>query len=269
MDGETLRAVAAVHPEAFARALADAVRGFTRRNPAPRALPFFGFDHPEGCGSRLLDRLSDLGIFRFYERVLDLGPGLGGPARWLARRRGCRVVSVSDEVHPLRAAAWLNRRAHLEAQVVVARTRTNALPFPAGTFTHAWSVERLHRHADKGAVLREVFRAVRPGGQVAIQDWMVCDADARGLPGRFEPLDAFLAGLLRAGFVEVRGGFVDDLREGDDALGEILAERLARALAGSLETADVVAERERRRETAEARRLGRLRLAQVFAARPS
>ncbi|HUE38324.1 MAG TPA: class I SAM-dependent methyltransferase, partial [Candidatus Binatia bacterium] len=169
---DLLRPYAVASPRRYAAALATATNEITRRAPAPRDLPFFGLDHPHGTRARRLDRLSELGIFRVYERVLDLGAGLGGPARWLARRRGCSVVSFDRSVERAAASRLLVRRAHLQGSVRVSVAALDRLPVASHAFTHAWSVEALQPEIDKPAVVAELFRAVRPGGHVALQEWV-------------------------------------------------------------------------------------------------
>jgi SAM-dependent methyltransferase len=254
-----LEAFAHAAPERVARAIADATNELTRRNPAPRDFPFFALDHGEGSGGKLLDRLSELGIFRFYEHVLDLACGLGGPARWLARRRGCSVVTVSERIEEARASRLLVERAHLAAAVRVAVSWFAAVPAADGAFTHAWAIESLGARTDLTAVVAELHRVVRPGGHVAIQEWVSGSAD------RFtEPLRA-------AGFRGVRTVIVTELRETESTVGSLARER-AEELAGEPAAAA------REQLDAEAKRLaahraasdgGEIALVHVFAQKPA
>ena len=255
-------------PERLAGALAEATNEITRRTPAPRDLPFFGLDHPEGCGGNLLDRLSELGIFRFYERVLDLGRGLGGPGRWLARRRGCEIVSVAERLDFARASRLLVRRSYLESAVGIVSAPFARIPAADASFTHAWSVESLGEAAEKPAIFAEIHRVVRPGGHVALQEWLPA---ARSRQEGEDSVDAYTGGLRAAGFVRPRASEVTDLRERDSAITEILRERVE-ALAGDPSTlAGPAWEAESARQAARARAIaeGRLVLVQVFAQKPS
>lgn len=115
----------------------------------------------------VLESLSDPGIFRKYELVLLLGNDYGGVARWLATRLGCRMVSVGTEVEVQRRARDLNGRVHLDHQVQFIAARAEALPLRDRSFTHAWILRRpdeIDQHTMAAA-----FRALRPGGHVAIQ----------------------------------------------------------------------------------------------------
>lgn len=272
MDKARLKAYALLRPGRYAAAVAGVVKEISRRSPAPRAQPFFGLDLPEGCGSQLLDRLSELGIFRVYERVLEIGSALGGASRWLFHRRGCRVVGVDPMVGVVAGSGVLTRRAHAEGRVCAVVAALDRLPVEGGAFTHVWSVESLHRENAKAAVLRETFRALRPGGFVAVQDWMATAGGSSSGPWWYEPLSAYVEAIRAAGFTEIAASEVMDLREEDSAVAEIAWERLGEILGEALPSADrrvlddlssAFSERE------EAAREGRLRLHQVFGRKPA
>jgi len=261
---DRLHPYALAAPRRYAAALAAATNEITRRTPAPRDLPYFAQDHPEGTRAKRLDRLSELGIFRIYEHVLDLSAGLGGPARWLARRRGCSVVSFDRSPERAAASRLLVRRAHLDAAVRIGVAELERLPVQDGSFTHAWSVESLHAEPDKPSIVAELFRAVRPGGHVALQEW------AGTAPG-YEPFEVFGDALRDAGFRDVRCEAADALREEESAIGAIVRARLAELL-----DEPRGAEREaieNARATLGARSVaiaeGRLSLVQIFARKPS
>ena len=271
MDKPLLRAYSFLRPRRYAATVAEVVKEISARSPAPRALPFFGLDLPEGCGSTLLDRLSDLGIFRVYERVLEIGCGLGGASRWLARHRGCRVVGVTPAFATAAGANVLTRRAHAEERVSTAVAPLQQLPLEPGACTHVWSVESLHRETAKAAILREAFRTLRPGGYVAVQDWMLADGAVAPKGGCFEPLSAYVEALRTSGFIEITAVEGTQLREEDSAIAEIAWERLGEVMGetapaerralGALSAA--LSDRE------EAVREGRLRLHQVFGRKPA
>jgi SAM-dependent methyltransferase len=265
---DRLRVYARFAPRRYAVALAAATNDTTRRTPAPRDLPFFGQDHPAGTRGTRLERLSELGIFRFYERVLDLDAGLGGPARWLARRRGCSVVSFGRTVEHVAASRLLVRRAHLDGAVRVGVAAFDRLPVASGSFTHAWSVEALCGESEKAPVLAELFRAVRPGGHVALQEWT-----AGSVPDVADGTEtqALVGALRAAGFCDVRCEPADTLADAETAIGEIVRERLAELL-GEPSAGEVSAFEAARREIA-AHELAvaerRLALVHVFARKPA
>lgn len=270
MNASLLRAYALASPRRFAAAVAAATNEITRRSPAPRDLPFFGLDHSAGTGSKLLDRLSELGIFRIYERVLDLSAGLGGPARWLARRRGCHVFSFDRDRERAAASRLLVRRAHLDAAVTVGVARFASLAVPSDAFTHAWSVEALRAEERKQPVFDELFRVVRAGGHVAVQEWVRTKAAPALSLGRYDAAEAYVGGLRDAGFLDVRASEAGDLREEESAITEIVWERVGEVIgeARPAERRAVSKAAAALEERAEAVSDGRLSLAQIFARKP-
>lgn len=104
--------------------------------------------------------------------VLDVCAGLGGPARVLAHRLGVSVTGV-DLTHSRCAAGnRLSALVRLSPRVRLVRADAQTLPFRARAFDAAVSQEGLLHVPDKGAVLAEVARVLRPGGRFAFSDWV-------------------------------------------------------------------------------------------------
>jgi SAM-dependent methyltransferase len=245
----------AASPRVVAEALASVVNEVTRRTPAPRDFPYFGLDHPAGATADRLERLSELGIFRFYERVLDLAAGLGGPARWLARRHGCTVLSIDRSRVRAAASRLLVRRAHLGDAVAVGVAEFERLPVGDSSFTHAWSVAGMDEEANARAIFAELFRVVRPGGHVALQEWSRSEEE----PGR-----EHVAALQAVGFSEVRVVSACEPHEDDSTVVTLVRTRLDKRLEQSGMRAENVLDGSGR-----AIADGRRTLCQIFASRPA
>jgi SAM-dependent methyltransferase len=95
-------------------------------------------------------------------RVLDVGCGLGGPAAWLRRTHGCRVVGIDLMEQAARAARRLFDRLDTVAG------SSYALPFRPGAFDAIWAVGVLELIEDKARALAEMARVLVPGGRVAL-----------------------------------------------------------------------------------------------------
>lgn len=109
------------------------------------------------------------GIAR-HDRVLDVGSGLGGPARFLARRFGCHVVGVDLTAELCEVAADLTRRVGLDDLVEIRQGDALALPFPDASFDVAWTQHVSMNIADKRHFYAEMRRVLRPGGRLAFFD---------------------------------------------------------------------------------------------------
>jgi len=106
--------------------------------------------------------------------VLEVGSGSGGPAVYLARRRGCRVTGVDINEHGV-----MNARALAEAQGIRSRTTfevvdaSGPLPFPAASFDAIVSNDAMCHIPDRLSALREWHRVARPGGRILFSDAMI------------------------------------------------------------------------------------------------
>jgi len=259
----------AAPPVQLATLIHHLARTLAATAPAPRALAYFGLEHVSGTGFHLLDAFSGHGIFRKYERVLDLGTELGATSRWLAVRGGCEVVGTTGTQAAAAAGNDLSRRAGLADQVQLVPGAAFALPFADTRFTHVLLLETLPHLGDPGAALAEAHRTLRRGGLVGVQDLVAGDGQVAGspVPGwNVAPVAARVAALRRAGFVDLevrdrtadasetsaqvlaaRARLLDLLRVSDDpTLARCAAEResVARALAdGALRVVQILARR--------------------------
>src|SRR6059036_1167671 len=159
------------HPISEARVLAALARPGLGRSGPLTADDLFEFDQDHYGGLAAVDALASRAGVGAQSRVLDVCAGLGGPARFLSRRRGSKVVAL--ELHAGRAlgASRLNRLVG-ETRVAVVRGDATRLPFGFGAFDVCLSQEALLHIADKPAVLRECHRVLAPGGRLAFTDWV-------------------------------------------------------------------------------------------------
>ena len=104
--------------------------------------------------------------------LLDLGSGIGGPARFLARRYGCRVTGIDLTPEYVEVATALTRRVGLDGQVSFRVGSVTALPFDDGGFDVATLLHVGMNIADKETLCAEAARALRPRGTFAIYDVM-------------------------------------------------------------------------------------------------
>jgi ubiquinone/menaquinone biosynthesis C-methylase UbiE len=209
------------HPISEAQVLA-AVRRRRRgllTGDALTADDLFEFDQDHYGGLAAVDALARLAGIDARARVLDLCAGLGGPARFLATRRGCQVVALELNAGRAAGAARLTALVGLAGRVRVVRGDATALPFAPARFDACVSQEALLHIADKAAVLREAHRVLAAGGRLAFTDWVARPALGDGERRRLhewmaattlQTLDGYRAMLGRAGFAGVT---VEDLAD--------------------------------------------------------
>ena len=97
-------------------------------------------------------------------RVLDIGCGLGGPARYLANRYSCRVDGIDLTPELIETGQVLPARCGLSGRVVLQIGDALDLPYPDRAFDVVWCQNVAMNISDKAGFLAEVFRVLRPGG---------------------------------------------------------------------------------------------------------
>ena len=129
-------------------------------------------DHFHGGGKAATDRLARIAAPTAETRVLDVGGGLGGPARTLAARYGCPVTVIDLTDSYVRAGELLTERLRLGDRVSHRIGDALELPFPAGAFDMVWTQNSGMNIADKERLYAGFHRVLRPGGRLAFQEPM-------------------------------------------------------------------------------------------------
>jgi sarcosine/dimethylglycine N-methyltransferase len=105
-------------------------------------------------------------------RVLDVGSGYGGAARYLAKTLGCHVSALNlSEVENERARK-LNAEQGLSDKIEVIDGSFEAIPFEDGTFDAVWSQDAILHSGNRDRVMAEIARVLKPGGKLVFTDPM-------------------------------------------------------------------------------------------------
>ncbi|MBI5864032.1 MAG: methyltransferase domain-containing protein [Planctomycetes bacterium] len=185
--------------------------------------------------------LAQRGGIRAGMRVLEVGGGVGGPARVLADslQATVEVLDLTEEF--CRAGAMLTRRAGLEDRVTFCCASALALPYKDAAFDAAWTQHSAMNIADKPRLYAEVLRIVRPGGRLLLHEILAGPGGPVHFPVPWagEPAISFLAApqelrrlIASSGFREV--AWIDETENGRAWIEKRLAASGAPATASPL-----------------------------------
>lgn len=117
----------------------------------------------------------DLGLARGMH-VLDVGSGIGGPARYFAQAHGCRVTGIDLTEEFVRVAGELTRRCRLDELVSFKQAGALDLPFADGAFDAATLIHVGMNIQDKAKLFENVRRVLKPGALFCVYEVMRAEA---------------------------------------------------------------------------------------------
>ena len=127
-----------------------------------------GYMAPGGAGNvaRMLD-----GTAPENKRILDIGCGIGGPARDMARHHGARVVGIDLEAPLIARAIADTDNAGLAGRCEFQQVEPGPLPFADQSFDIVVSAGAVTQTDDKASMFAEVLRVLRPSGHFRCYEW--------------------------------------------------------------------------------------------------
>jgi sarcosine/dimethylglycine N-methyltransferase len=128
------------------------------------------YDQGHFGGLEAVDILAKKASIGAATHVLDVCSGMGGPARYLAHRLGCRVTGLDITKSRHEGAIRLTELVKLDHLVDVRLGNALDMPFADATFDVVIGQEAFAHVPDKPRLIAECARVVRPGGTIAFTD---------------------------------------------------------------------------------------------------
>jgi SAM-dependent methyltransferase len=143
-------------------------------------------------------------------RVLDVGSGLGGPARFLAYTTGCHVTALELQSELHKIGSDLTARCGLSDRVVHVCGDALTYPIANGAFDAVVSWLTIHHIPERPRVFAKLAKALRPGGRCYIEDLYMrfserdlVDVRTVLIGNSVTSLPEFAADLRGNGFVQI------------------------------------------------------------------
>jgi sterol 24-C-methyltransferase len=103
--------------------------------------------------------------------ALDVGCGVGGPMREIARLTGANVIGVNNNGYQVGKARNYNREMRLDDLCQLLEADFMHIPRDDASTDAVYAFEATCHAPDKTALFRELRRVLKPGGRAAIYEW--------------------------------------------------------------------------------------------------
>lgn len=167
---------------ALERAIRDGLTAMGRELESARPEDLAAVDELHMGGHDATVRLAERMRLRPGTSLLDIGSGLGGPARFFARQYGCVVVGIDLTPEYVAVSDVLTRIAGLTQRVTFHVGSATDLPFGDASFDAATLVHVGMNIPDKDALCAEAARVLVPGGVFAVYEVMRVGDGALAFP---------------------------------------------------------------------------------------
>ncbi len=164
-------------PAPLERAIFDALRVAGKNLSALTLDDLAAVDQNHSGGKAATLALAQAAGAKAGERVLDIGGGIGGPARVLAHLFGCQVIVLDPIEDFCRAGASLSQHMFPMLEIKFVQGEAPALPFDDRSFDLVFMQHSTMHISDRRSLISSVKRVLRPSGRVALQEVLVGDVE--------------------------------------------------------------------------------------------
>lgn len=108
--------------------------------------------------------------------AFDLGCGIGGPMREIARFSGANITGINNSPFQVDIARGLNHKYGLSYQCKIEERDWMKLPAEDNSMDGAYAIEATCHCRDRAGLFAEVYRVLKPGAKFAVVDWLATDS---------------------------------------------------------------------------------------------
>ena len=130
---------------------------------------------------RTVQKMANLLTLNQSTRVLDIGAGYGGSARYLTKTSNCYVDCLNLSETQNQRNHKLNQQHGLSDKIRVIEGNFEAIPLENEQYDIVWSQDAILHSGNRRQVLAEVYRVLKPGGEFIFTDPMQSDDCPKGV----------------------------------------------------------------------------------------
>ncbi|CUS23430.1 LAQU0S10e00210g1_1 [Lachancea quebecensis] len=107
--------------------------------------------------------------------VLDVGCGVGGPAREIARFTGANIIGLNNNDYQIAKAKHYAKKYNLADQLDFVKGDFMNMQFEPATFDKVYAIEATCHAPKLEGVYGEIYKVLKPGGTFAVYEWVMTD----------------------------------------------------------------------------------------------
>ncbi|KAF3807904.1 Sterol 24-C-methyltransferase erg-4 [Colletotrichum gloeosporioides] len=108
-------------------------------------------------------------------KVLDVGCGVGGPAREMVKFTGCHVTGLNINQYQVQRATNYAAKEGLSHKLDFVQGDFMNIPFPDNSFDAVYAIEATVHAPSLEGVYKEIFRVLKPGGVFGVYEWLMTE----------------------------------------------------------------------------------------------
>lgn len=108
-------------------------------------------------------------------RVLDVGCGVGGPAREIVKFSGVNVVGLNNNDYQIERATHYAKKEGLDHKLSFTKGDFMQMSFPDNSFDAVYAIEATCHAPSLEGIYSEIFRVLKPGGVFGVYEWLMTD----------------------------------------------------------------------------------------------
>ena len=108
-------------------------------------------------------------------RVLDVGCGVGGPAREIVKFTGVNVFGLNNNDYQIERATNYAAKEGLSDKLSFAKGDFMQMSFPENSFDAVYAIEATVHAPSLQGVYEQIYRVLKPGGVFGVYEWLMTD----------------------------------------------------------------------------------------------